>query len=211
MAPPTPRTLLVAALWGEALPLLRRLQNPERLTRGLVAGSWKAHPVAIARVGVGAQPAEEGTRRAVQLYQPDRIVSVGTCGALVDDLEPGCVVAACGLLGAGARDLQPMPAPRSALLATVPRAVNRPELRQRWAATGAQVCEMEAAGVLAAAGERPCHALKVVSDMAGASGRRSRLPRRLRLPAFQLHALWLVERRLAPALEGALAALSLEP
>jgi hypothetical protein len=62
---------------------------------------------------------------------------------------------------------------------------------------------MEAAGVLEAAGSLPFHTLKVVSDLAGGRPPRApRVPRALRVTAFQRRAYSLIRQRLAPALEA---------
>lgn len=197
--PPIPRVLLAAALLAEVLPLLRRLQRPRLLDRRLVAGLLAGRSVAVLRTGVGRKRAERRTRAALARYHSEIVVSLGTCGALTDELCVGQLVSAQRILG-----LSPAPSPfPNALpvtIATVARPVFDQRTRQRWHERGAQVCEMEAAGVAAAAQGRQFHALKVISDMAG-RGHVSvhRRPRALSTARFLLRAWDLSERQLAPA------------
>ncbi len=199
--PSSPRVLLAAALLAEVLPFLRRLERPRPLDRRLVLGRLAGRPVALLRTGVGRRRAERRVRAALALYDTDIVVSLGTCGALTDELRVGQLVSAQRIL-----DLEqaPLPLPLSRArpvdLVTVSRPVFDQRTRQRWLERGAQVCEMEAAGVLAAAEGRRFHALKVVSDMAG-RGRSaaSAGPRALSVARFMLRAWHLSERRLAPA------------
>lgn len=200
---PAVRALLVVALPGEAWPLIRRMRGWRRLGRGLVIGRLGGAPVALLRCGVGRENARERTAEALARLSPERLISLGTCGALVDSLLVGSAVQARALL-----DLDRVPALlplglRAVVLATVPRVVASPASREAWAARGAEVCEMEAAGVAEAAGDLPFSALKVVSDLAG--GRPSRLwrlPRAVGVSVFQVMAARGVARALVPPLEG---------
>jgi len=113
------------------------------------------------------------------------LVRIGTCGALVDDLELGQlvavteVVAADGTsaaLGAGER-LRPDPVLTRSLVNQVARGVcavstdlfydPREDMDARWREAGAEVIEMEAATLIALAGERGATgaALLAVSDL----------------------------------------------
>ncbi len=197
-------TLLVAALHAEALPLLRRMRCRHRHGRGLWAGELAGRPVLLLRCGVGRARAERATARVLAEHPAGRILSLGTCGALVDALPVSTLVSATAIL-----DAPPLAQPplggvaRPVVLATVPRVVADAASRSAWAERGAEVCEMEAAGVLAAAGGRPFHTLKVVSDLAGARPPKLRgVPRSLRISAFQVRAYRLVDQHLAPALEA---------
>jgi len=205
--PMDPSTLLVAALHAEALPLLRRLQGWHRLGPGLFSGTLAGHQVLVQRCGVGRRRAELATSAVIAAHAVGTVVSLGTCGSLVDDIGVGTLVTAGSILERDDERLLPLPAvARAVTLATVPRVVADPAHRARWAEKGAEVCEMEAAGVLDACGGHPFHALKVVSDHAGGRPPRVRsLPRRVRITAFQLRAYRLVDRHLAPALEAWLA------
>jgi nucleoside phosphorylase len=204
MHAPQPPVLLVAALQAEVWPVWLRMDRRVRLDARLWSGRLAGAEVALLRCGVGREAARRRTARALGLLEPRAVVSFGTCGALVDELSVGEVVGAVSLWGEPPIRLQPIGrGVRQVTLATVPRVVADARARALWAARGAQVCEMEAAGVLEAAGTRPFHALKVISDRAGA--RRPdgyRRPRALSLAHFQLRAVRLVHRQLAPVLEA---------
>ena len=202
MPPTPPGVLLVAALHSEVLPFLSRMRGRSRLSTRLIAGTLVGVPVALLRCGVGESSAHRHTLGALQRYPASRVVSLGTCGALVDDLEVGDLVTAHAMLEPA--DAQPIPIPgaRPVVLASVPRVVDTPRARAAWAVRGAQVCEMEAAAVLEAAQGRPFLALKVVSDLAGARRPRLRgVPFPVRKALFEILAYRLVNRRLAPAIE----------
>ncbi|CAN0461489.1 unnamed protein product, partial [Ectocarpus fasciculatus] len=119
----------------------------------------------------GAGPARAPRRTAAALARADAhaVLSVGTCGSLVD-LPLGHVVTASIVTRDGAPCPTPTPWPAAALanVVTVAAPVWSPDRRAVLAAQGASVCEMEAAAVQAAAGALPFSALKVVSDQAGA-------------------------------------------
>ena len=124
-------------------------------------------------------------------------------GALVDDLSVGDVVTASDLLGLDSAGPLPLPGARPVVMATVPRVVDRPKARASLSSRGAEVCEMEAAGVFEAAAGRPFHAIKVVSDLAGAKPPRLRgLPRPVRKPFFDLLTYRLMDRQLTPVIEA---------
>lgn len=198
------RTLLVGALAAETLPLIRRLDRPRPLGRRLVLGRLGDTPVAVLSCGVGPARAEARTRDALARWEADRVVSFGTAGALVDDLPVGTAVTASAV---GELAVEPLGALSRVRLVTVDHAICTAEERAQLAP--AQVCEMEAAGVLAAAGHRAFHAVKVVSDRAGGEPdpvfARGGMPRLLRVARFKLRALRLVEERLAGVLVEALA------
>lgn len=194
--------LLVAALVAEALPLLLRMDERRWLSRRLVVGTLGGARVAVLRCGVGRQRALHATRDALLQCPARRVVSLGTCGTLVDTLSIGDVVSGLHILDSPEGSVAPLGAfAKPVLIATVPRVVNSPSLRAAWAERGAEVCEMEADGVREAAGNRAFHAIKVVSDRAGAGSTRPRaMPRWLAITIFQQRALRLVERKLTPGL-----------
>ena len=197
--------MLVAALGVESLPLLRRLAGPRILTPRLVVGRMGRAEVGVLTAGVGPTRAERRTRQALEAWKPDRLVSVGTCGALVDRLSIGDVLVGGDLLveDAPVATLAPLPG-RVVCVTTVPRPVHQAGQRARLAAAGAEVCEMEAAAVWRAAGEIPVSAVKIVSDHAGATDDPAigpgGLPDAARIARFKARALSLSERGLAPAL-----------
>ena len=200
-----PRWLLVGALHAETLPLMQLLGQPRPRGTRLVEGWLGACPVVVLTCGVGPARAERRTRAALRHLGCDAVVSLGTCGALVDDLEPGTLVwaSATGTPGQPARPLRP-PIGGGLPLATVPRVVADPTRRVAMRAQGYAVCDMEADAVRTASAARPFFALKVVSDRAGADADADlvagRLPSPLRVARFQVRAYHLVQRALAPAL-----------
>ena len=183
--------LLVGALRAETLPVRRRL-GLAGLGR-LVMGGWHGHELALLRCGVGPLRAEARTREALKGFDADLVVSFGTCGSLVDDLELGTVVE---LASVRRRGREPRLLREEGVhCVTVDRGVFDPKERAKLAAQGCQVCEMEAHAVMTAAGDRRFLGLKVVSDFASAP------PSRL---GFGLHAWQLSAGALAPILEDLL-------
>jgi nucleoside phosphorylase len=196
--------LLVVAVHAEFLPLVGRLEQRRWHGPRLVAGRLTGQRVLLLRCGIGHPRAARATAATLASHPARLVLSMGTCGAISDDLKVGELVTAHSILGAPEPRVLPLPGDlRQVVLATVPRVVDDPSTRQHWAEQGAEVCEMEAAGVLEAAGTLPFHTLKVVSDLAGARPPRVRgVPRAVRITAFQKRAYGLVQRRLAPALEA---------
>lgn len=202
------RILLAGALASEVRPFIRRLRGRRTLSDRLVTGRVGEFQVGVVRVGVGRERAEARTRQALQVWDADWVISLGTCGALVDDLWMGQMVTGRHLLGGDPSTLRVMPVVRPVNLVTVDDVVDTQAARDQWAAGGAQVCDMEAVGVQAASGRRIFSVAKVVSDHAGRhrdpvfAGRF--LPRATRLAIFQVRATALCEARLAPYLVGIL-------
>lgn len=200
------RWLLVGALPGETAPVLRALVGPRPIGARLVIGRLAGVPVGVLTCGVGARSAGSRTAVALRRWTADGVLSFGTCGALTDGLVVGAVVS--GVAGAGAEDegapawvAPPWPGVLPARVATVRRVVEDRGRRAALAACGYSVCEMEAAGVAAAAGHRVFGALKVVSDHAGADAGFQRWgPDPRAWLRFQLRAARLVAEALLPAL-----------
>jgi len=172
--------------------------------------------VGVLTCGVGEAKAHARTTAAIARWTPDRVISIGTCGALVDELAVGTVVTGTGLLRPGATTIQalcPLPDLPVAVIATVHRAVFDPARRAALAAQGAHVVEMEASGVAQAAqvAGLPFHGLKVVSDQAGADPEdlvhgEAGVFSAAQVARFMARALKLSETRLAPALDAAIRA-----
>lgn len=196
--------LLVVAVHAEFLPLLGRLDQRRWHSPRLAAGTLAGQGVLLLRCGIGRPRAQRRTAAVLAEHEVRRVLSMGTCGAISDDLKVGELVTASAILGAPSERVLPLSGGlRQVVLATVPRVVDDPDHRRHWADQGAEVCEMEAAGVLEAAETLPFHTLKVVSDLAGARPPRVRgVPRAVRVTAFQKRAYSLVQQRLAPALEA---------
>ena len=117
-------------------------------------------------------PAAAGRRTAAALKQlrPRSVWSIGSCGAITDDLELGTVVTSRSVLSPDGRawPAHPVPTLPSVLVQTVEQPVFTEAHRARVASSGAAICEMEASAVLQAVNDRcPVHLVKVVSDRAG--------------------------------------------
>lgn len=195
--------LLVGALGVETAPVLRRLEAPRPLSARLVAGRLAGRAVGVLTCGVGPLKAERRTRDALALCAPARVVSFGTCGALVEGLGVGAVVTAGPLLWQHqtVAVLAPLGQAGAVGVVTVAEAVTDAERRAALAASGGGVCEMEAYGVRRAAPERPFGVLKVVSDLAGGDPDDPALPGGpSAVLRFKARAAALVERRLVAAL-----------
>lgn len=165
------RVLIIGAMGAETLPLLSALRHRRPLTPRLVTGTLDGQPVAVLTCGVGPAKAARRSSRALRHIQVRAVVSVGTCGALVDDLSVGDVVTAERLLQEEAQLPAPLPWPDAlaVTIVTVSKPVWSPDRRAALAAAGAAVCEMEAAAIQSIIENLPFSALKVVSDLAGGS------------------------------------------
>jgi nucleoside phosphorylase len=163
------RLLIVGALGAETLPILRALSRPRPLSARLVAGFIADRPVAVLTCGVGPDKAARRVAAALPLWDAQQVVSIGTCGGLVDSLSVGSVVTATRLFHEDAPCPAPLPWPgiEPATIITVRRGVFTASRRADLAARGGTVCEMEAAAVQSVVGLRPFTTLKVVSDLAG--------------------------------------------
>ena len=195
------RLLIVGALGAETLPFLRALQRPRPLSRRLVRGRLGGHEVAILTCGVGPAKAARRVTAALPLWSAQAVVSIGTCGALIDTLPVGSVVTATRLLEDETERPAPLPWPgvQPATVVTVREPVFSLERRQVLADIGATVCEMEAAAVQRAAGALPVLTLKVVSDLAGsAADDPPKRPSPLDIARFQAQARRLSAAHLLP-------------
>jgi nucleoside phosphorylase len=161
--------LLVAAQAAEAYALAGALSARALLSPRILRGELAGMTVALLHCGVGPRRAQNATRAALTRCAPDRVLSVGTCGALVEGLPPGTVVtAAC----VGAAQIEPLPGLRSVRLETVDRGVFDDARRDTLASAGFEACEMEAAGVARAIPiPSALQVMKVVSDLAGTADR----------------------------------------
>lgn len=210
------RWLWVVALSAEAAPLIAMLRDPRPQRDGTWAGGFGDDAVNLLVCGVGPRAAHRRTRTLLQGGSFDAALNLGTCGALRDDLPIGQVVTACAVRREGDHlaALSGLGTHPAVHIATVRRPVWSSDARALLAATGADVCEMELAGVWRAIQETspglPLMALKVVSDRAGAEvdgavGARG-LWAPIQVARFKLRALHLCHQHLAPAVLSALAA-----
>ena len=206
------RTLVVGAMAVETRPLLAQLGPTRRVAPHTRVGTLGGVDVAVLTCGVGPHKAHARTRAALAIFPADRVVSIGTAGALVDTLPRGAVRTATALYSGGRfkTALAPLGDLEGAAVTTVSRAVFDPERRALLARAGAELVEMELAAVFDAThAEHPrarVHAIKVVSDAAGAGGPIPRHgPGRLvAMARFQARAHALCRDHLAPAVLEAL-------
>jgi len=206
------RTLIVGALDVETRPLLGALRSTRRIAPRTRLGTLDGQDVAVLTCGIGPAQAYRCTRAALSIFPADRVVSIGTAGALVDGLQRGTVHAATAVYSGGVlvTELRPLGGLRGVAVSTVCRAVWDAERRQLLADAGASLVEMELAAVLDATREQvpqaTVHGIKVVSDAAGASRRapRSGLDRLAAIVRFRLRARTLCLDHLGPAVVNAL-------
>lgn len=162
--------LWVVAMVAELAPLVSMLERPRLLSTRLAVGRVGPQAVGLLRCGVGPERAARRTWDALQKVRPGRVLSVGSCGALVDGLSVGAAVTASVVTGPGGETYAVTPVEGLPVLSlvTVKEPVWTASVRSRLASSGHGVCEMEAAGVVrAVAGVVPVSVLKVVSDHAG--------------------------------------------
>jgi len=197
---PLNRVLVVGALDEEVRALRHHLTGLRREGPWLRVGNLGAWEVGFVSVGVGREKAAARTREALSRWDAGWVLSVGTCGALADDIGIGRVVTARAVLGQPTSRVRVVPVLRPVNLVTVDAVVYDPEARTAHAEKGAQICDMEATGVMEAAADRDFSAVKVVSDQAGA-GRDLPLKGPLRpigVASFKVRARLLGRLRLAP-------------
>jgi hypothetical protein len=153
------RVLVVAAEEFELAPI-----------RKAVAGSDHTDYVFVAN-GPGPKLAREAVKSAGQPAAFHSIVSVGLCGALVNELSVGSIVVGNGVNGVNIPEPRIGPGSCAGRIASVDYVAGTVEEKQRLRETGAIAVEMEAAAVLEVAREvgRPFYCVKAVSDVAGES------------------------------------------
>ena len=206
------RWLIVGALGVEIRPLLWRMRDVQPLGSRIHRGR---HPTAahveltVLRCGVGPIKAQQRTSDAIRQWRPDAVLSMGTCGALVDSLSIGDVrTVESSFIGTeSVSPLTPLRDLEVVSLSTVDEPCWTPERRQELARVGAEIVEMEAAAVARAVREFdpaiPVHAVKIVSDQAGARPDpvigAGAIPSPLRIARFRFRALKLSHQALVPA------------
>jgi adenosylhomocysteine nucleosidase len=87
-----PRIALVAALKREIAPLVRNWETAIGEYDGRQFTFFVGDDTVAVCGGIGAEAARRATQAVIELYQPERIVSVGFVGALVPELRVGDVV-----------------------------------------------------------------------------------------------------------------------
>ncbi len=204
------RILLVGALAVETAPLIRKTGATRIIAPRTLIGRWAGRDVAVTTCGVGPAAAFRTTSAALQIFPADRVLSIGTAGALVDGLSRGDVRTADRVLAGGSplAELEPLPGLLATTIASVAKPVWRADRRSLLAEAGAELVEMELAAVFQAAEGRPVHAIKVVSDAAGRGNDAPRPTTGLKKAAlvarFHARTVGIAARQLAPAVLGAL-------
>ncbi len=168
-----------------------KMFNHTRGLWGYTGVATDGEPLTIQATGMGGPSAAIVVEELIALGAR-RLVRIGTCGALVDDLELGDLVAAESVLptdGASSAlgangDLRSDPELLDRLVAAGARPATvvtsdlfydpRDGQAAAWAARGASVVEMEAATILTVAARRgvPAACVLAVSDVPAADGAR---------------------------------------
>lgn len=167
------KILAVAAETLELTPWLKRCGAVETLAWPVAfarKAQWGGAELYAVANGAGPRLAGQAVRAAVRAAGPfDRYLSVGLCGALDPALPLRAVWSAVEVGdGDSVWPAAPLAGARPGRLLSIDRFLREPEEKQRWAAQGFDVVEMEAAAVAryAASQGAPFHAAKVVSDLA---------------------------------------------
>jgi DeoD family purine-nucleoside phosphorylase len=182
-----------AMTMAQALLEAPRMFNARRGLWGYTGTTPSGDRVTIQSTGMGGPSAAIVAHELIELGART-LIRTGTCGSLVPELKLSDVVVvaealpedgASRALGASGRAVADAGLTRALLDAGAGRAVAAvstdvfydPEPPERWAASGAQVIEMEAAAILTVAAQRGARAacLLLVTDEL-ASGERKRMP-----------------------------------
>jgi len=152
------RVLVVAAEEFELAPI-----------RKAVAGGDVEY--VFAAKGPGPKLAREAVKSAGEPAAFDSFVSVGLCGALIDELAVGSIVVGSGVNGINIAAPRVGTRSHAGPIASIDYIAGTAEEKQRLRRTGAIAVEMEAAAVLELAQEagRPFYCVKAVSDTAAES------------------------------------------
>jgi len=123
--------------------------------------------------GAGVERAAAGAEAGLAASQPDALVSIGFCGALIPELAVGDIVVATEVAGGESRHaalaVSSPVAHRRGVVRTNFRVAQSLEERRSLRATGATVVDMEASAVAECARIHglPFYCIKVVTDLAG--------------------------------------------
>jgi uridine phosphorylase len=175
-----------------------KMFNHSRGLWGYTGVAPDGEPLTIQSTGMGGPSAAIVCEELIALGA-DRLVRVGTCGALVDELELGCLLAVEAVLPADGTSralgadgpLRPDPALAELLVAAGARPATvatsdlffdpRGGVAGDWVARGAVAVEMEAAAVFQVAARLGVSAACVlgVTDVPGENGARRAIPEQL--------------------------------
>jgi len=171
------KILMIAAEPREFNGVLKRAREARAIPS---AAHWArnaklgAHQVLLVANGAGRRRAAAAVDAAVAIgFMPQAIASIGFCGALVPELDAADVVVADGVYE-GARTYRAISVSGGGRfvtggLVTADRVARTAEEKRVLGATGANVVDMEAAGVAQRAQDMglPFLAVKSVTDLAG--------------------------------------------
>jgi adenosylhomocysteine nucleosidase len=164
-----PELAIVAALEREIRPLVRNWRVEEQEYSGrrfrFFVGSERC--VAVCG-GTGTEAARRATEAVIALYHPSKVESVGFAGALVAGLKVGQVLAVRSVIDARDNSRKETGA-GEAVLVSFSSVAGEEQKTKLTCSYGAQVVDMEAAGVAKSAEAHGIDfgAIKVVSDELG--------------------------------------------
>ena len=163
-----PELGLVAALEREIQPLVRNWRVEERENSGRRFRFFISEDCVAVCGGIGTEAARRATEAVIELYHPTRVESVGFVGALAAGLEVGQVLVIGSVIDA--RDSsRTETGSGEAVLVSFSSIAGEDQKSKLASAYGAQVVDMEAAGVVKSAEAHGIDfgAVKVVSDELG--------------------------------------------
>ena len=160
-----PKLAIVAALEREVSGLIDNWSRVEREHQGRKFTFFEHDEMVVICGGIGVEAARRATEAMIALYHPARVQSVGFAGALDAGLSVGDIFSPALVVDARDGSRFQMDGGKGALVTfmAVADARQKAKLAQAY---GAQVVDMEAAAVVAAASAHgiPFGATKVISD-----------------------------------------------
>jgi adenosylhomocysteine nucleosidase len=150
---------------------IRRTAIPVDWARFALLGG---NEVLMAANGVGWERAAAAVDAARAVFAPERLVSIGFCGALDPGLPPAAVVVASQVLREDGRTLPACPVESTfpshrGVVCSAAKVAESAAAKRNLRASGAIAVEMEAAGVAGRAQTLgiPFHCIRAVTDLAG--------------------------------------------
>ena len=161
------RVAIIAAMAGELKPLVRGWRHERR--NGVELWRWKFDEGewVAACAGAGVDAAMRAFAEVERDGAIDLVISVGWVGALSEELETGRVYEVSGVIDARSGErFRPSVWRQERWLVTSPKVADEVEKRRLAATYGAELVDMEAAGVARLAAMRgiPFYCIKGVSD-----------------------------------------------
>jgi adenosylhomocysteine nucleosidase len=155
--------------------ILTRMERPRKISLGADwarTGTMSGHEVLLVANGVGARRAAAAVDAAWTVFPPDRVISVGFCGALDPALQVADVIIGTCIAGKDRRyPVVPVSgnAKASGTVCSIDRVARTAAEKRTLHHTGGIAVEMEAAGVAERAESLglPVSCVRVVTDLAG--------------------------------------------